>query len=78
VDPNPKESESFCWIRIRKKVQIRIEIRIQKLLYNETFCEQIEDQTLEREKSDAFLLKNCFSDVRVPEHIHMKAIRDTI
>jgi hypothetical protein len=30
VDPNPKESESFGWIRIRKKVRIRI--RIQTLL----------------------------------------------
>jgi hypothetical protein len=82
---------AVLWIRIRnnpnflagseseKKVRIPIRIRIQTLLQDENFSEKskIKNQTLEREKSYAFLLKICFL-LRTGFRTRMKALRGNI
>jgi hypothetical protein len=64
VDPNPKESEYFGWIRIRRKFEFGFGFGSRhcckiKILW------KIAYQTLEREKTYVFQ----FSVVQIPEHI---------
>jgi hypothetical protein len=66
VDPNPKESESFCWIRIR--IRKKSSDSDPDTVVEWEILWKIEDKTLEKEKTNIFLLKNLFSNVQVPEH----------